>query len=66
MSNNIKDNKKEDMNLIYIKVNNQISLFYNSNSWSYTKLGKIQNISSNELKNILGNGDVTITFTLFR
>ena len=45
---------------------NQISLFYNSNSWSYTKLGKIQNISSNELKNILGNGDVTITFTLFR
>lgn len=32
MSNNIKDNKKEDTNLIYIKVNNQISLFYNSNS----------------------------------
>jgi hypothetical protein len=43
---------------------NQISLFYNSNSWSYTKLGKIQNISSSELKNILGNGDATITFTL--
>ena len=45
---------------------NQISLFYNSNSWSYTKLGKIKNVSANELKNILGNGDVTITLTLTR
>ena len=45
---------------------NQISLFYNSNSWSYTKIGKIQNISLDELKSILGNGDVTIIFTLSR
>ena len=45
---------------------NQISIFYNSNSWSYTKLGKIQNISSNELKTILGDEDVKITFTLSR
>lgn len=43
---------------------NQISLFYNSNSWSYTKLGKIQNVTSSELKSILGNEDVTIIFTL--
>lgn len=43
---------------------NQISLFYNSNSWSYTKIGKVKNISSNELNNILGSGDVTLTFTL--
>ena len=43
---------------------NQISLFYNSNSWSYTKLGKIINIDNDELKNILGNGDVTLVFTL--
>ena len=45
---------------------NQISIFYNSNLWSYTKLGKIQNISSNELKSILGDGDITITLTLSR
>ena len=43
---------------------NQISLFYNSNSWSYTKIGRIQDVSNNELKNILGNGDVILTFTL--
>ena len=43
---------------------NQISVFYNSNSWSYTKLGKIQNVTSSKLKEILGSGDVSITFTL--
>lgn len=61
---------REDTNIttsagdIVLYQGNQISLFYNSNSWSYTKLGKIQNVSSNELKDILGNGDVTIIFTL--
>ena len=63
---------REDTNIttsvgdIVLYQGNQISLFYNSNSWSYTKLGKIQNVSSSELKNILGNGDVTITFTSSR
>ena len=63
---------REDTNIttsagdIVLYQGNQISLFYNSNSWSYTKLGKIQNISSSELESILGNGDVTITFTLSR
>ena len=43
---------------------NQISLFYNSNSWSYTKLGKVQNVSGAELKNILGSGDVTLILSI--
>lgn len=43
---------------------NQISLFYNSNSWSYTKLGKVKNVSSKELKKILGSGDVTLVLSL--
>jgi len=43
---------------------NQISLFYNSNSWSYTKLGRVQNVSGAELKNILGSGDVTLVISL--
>ena len=43
---------------------NQISLFYNSNSWSYTKLGKVQNISSRELKDILGSGNVTLILSI--
>ena len=39
---------------------NQLVIFYGSNSWSYTKLGKVQNISNDELTELLSNGDVTI------
>ena len=42
----------------------KVSLFYGSHSWSYTKLGKIDNISSNELKEVLGQGNVTLVFSL--
>lgn len=40
----------------------EISIFYNSNSWEYTKLGKVQNTEN--LKNILGLKDVTLVFSL--
>lgn len=43
---------------------NQISVFYDSNSWSYTRIGRIINKDKNELKNILGNGNVTLTFSI--
>ena len=42
----------------------KVSLFYGSHSWSYTKLGKIENISSNALKEVLGSGNVTLEFSL--
>ena len=38
---------------------NQIVLFYGSNSWAYTRLGKMDK-SASELKELLGNGDVTV------
>ena len=38
---------------------NQIVVFYDSNSWAYTRLGKI-NLSEDELTELLGNGDVTL------
>ena len=40
----------------------EISLFYDSNSWSYTKLGKVEN--TKDLKDILGTGDVTLVLSL--
>lgn len=43
---------------------NQMTVFYNSNSWSYTKLGHIENTTQEELKAILGEGDVTVTLSL--
>lgn len=42
----------------------KISLFYGSHSWSYTKLGKIDNVDSNKLKEVLGSVDVTLEFSL--
>jgi len=45
---------------------NQISLFYESNSWSYTKLWKIQMISKDGLKEILWDWDVTLVFSLLK
>lgn len=42
---------------------NQISIFYNNSSWSYTKLGHI-NLSKTELQNLLDADAVVATFTL--
>ncbi|MBQ5402660.1 MAG: NAD(P)H-dependent oxidoreductase [Bacteroidales bacterium] len=45
---------------------NQIVLFYGSNSWSYTRIGKIQYGSLDELKDFLqaGQGNITVTLSL--
>ena len=40
---------------------NQLVLFYGSNSWSYTRLGRIEDVSAAELREILGSGNVTVT-----
>ena len=43
---------------------NQMVVFYGSNSWAYTRLGKITDKSAGELTEMLGGGDVTITLEL--
>ncbi len=45
---------------------NQIVLFYGSNSWSYTRLGRIENYSVSELRAFLcaGEGLVQVTLSL--
>ena len=40
---------------------NQIVIFYGSNSWSYTRLGKIDDLTGWE--EALGNGDATLTLS---
>ena len=43
---------------------NQITIFYDVNSWSFARLGKVQGLSQTELIEFLGDGDVTVTFSL--
>ena len=43
---------------------NQIVVFYGSNSWAYTRLGKIQNMSEEDLRSLLGSADVTVTISI--
>lgn len=38
-----------------------IVIFYGSNSWSYTPLGKIENVTASELRNFLSQGTIEIT-----
>ena len=48
---------------IVLYSSNQIVIFYDSNTWAYTKLGHI-NLSKSVLADLLGDKDVTITITL--
>lgn len=43
---------------------NQICIFYDSNIWSYTRLGRISNASRAELRSLLSSGTVNITLSL--
>ena len=42
---------------------NQIVIFYGSNTWAYTKLGKLK-ASQEELESMLANGDVEVFLSL--
>ena len=43
---------------------NQMVVFYGSNSWSYTRLGHISDKNTEEMTDLLSNGDVTITISI--
>lgn len=39
-------------------------IYYDTNSWNFTRLGKINDASQADLKTALGKGDVTVTLSL--
>lgn len=45
---------------------NQITIYYDTNSWNFTRLGKIDGTTQAELKKILGKGKVTAVFSVQR
>ena len=42
----------------------QLVVFYGSNSWAYTRLGHITDQTPEQMKALLGSGDVTITLSI--
>ena len=43
---------------------NSFVIYYDTNSWNFTRLGKINNATQAELKEALGDGDVTVTLSI--
>ena len=43
---------------------NALVIYYAPNSWNLTRLGKINHVTAEELREILGDGNVTITLSL--
>ena len=45
---------------------NQIVIFYGANSWAYTRLGRIDGASAEQMRALLGSHDVTLTLSMSR
>ena len=48
---------------IVLYAGDQLVVFYGSNSWAYTRLGHITDQTPEQMEQLLGHGDVTITLT---
>lgn len=49
---------------IMLYTGNQMVIFYNSNTWSYTPLARIDNATSYNIREFLGNGPVSVKVSL--
>ena len=43
---------------------NQITIYYDTNTWSFTRLGKVQGMTTEQIFEVLGDGDPTVVFSL--
>lgn len=43
---------------------NSLVIYYDINSWDFTRIGKIEGVMGEELLEAFGDGDVTVTFSL--
>jgi hypothetical protein len=43
---------------------NALVIYYAPNTWTFTRLGKIDDVTPEELKTALGEGDVTVTLSI--
>ena len=49
---------------VALYLGNQIVLFYGSNTWSYTTLGKIEGYTASQLQSLFGKGSVKVTLSI--
>ena len=49
---------------IVLYAGDQLVVFYGSNAWAYTRLGRITDQTPGQMRDLLGNGDVTIALTM--
>ena len=49
---------------IVLYAGDQVSIFYGSNTWAYTKLGHITDKTADEMTDLLGNRDASITIAV--
>ena len=48
---------------LILYLGDSLVIYYEPNSWNFTRLGRIDNVNQKELKKILGRGDVTAVLT---
>ncbi len=60
------DDKQTDVTAgdLILYQGNKIVIYYDRNSWNFTRLGRLENITPDELRKLLGRGNVTAAFSL--
>lgn len=49
---------------VILYLGTSITIYYDTNSWNFTRLGKIQDAAKEDLLAAFGDGNVTVTFSL--
>ena len=49
---------------VILSEGNLLVIYYAPNTWNFTRLGKVQNLSEKELKDVLGKGNIRATLTI--
>lgn len=43
---------------------NSLTIYYDTNTWNLTRIGRIEDVTKEKLLEVMGSGDVTVTLTL--
>ena len=49
---------------IILYLGDSLVIYYDTNSWNFTRIGKINDVTQEELLEAMGSGDVSVTFEL--